>query len=100
MEPLNDDELDFLLASWTAPVAPASIVPLPHGRGLKWFWQGTIHVPVPLAIAVVLVILVVGVYAIRRPSGPTNATQSFASDFQPVKQVRIRVVPGGDYEYK
>jgi quercetin dioxygenase-like cupin family protein len=54
---MDDRELNRLLREWRAPDAPPNLRPRrAHGSGLRWLITGTIHVPVPVALAALLLI--------------------------------------------
>jgi len=96
MEPLNDDELNRLLAQWKAPNAPPSLdrKVLPRPSWWRWMLSGTIRVPVPVGVAA-LVALGVWLYfsgAAARPVSRPEAVPVTLADFQPVKQLEPRIV--------
>jgi hypothetical protein len=98
MEPLNDDELNQLLARWKAPDAPASLAArvLPQ-RGPWWSWllNGSIRIPVPIGVAIVAAIVIFWIYSSGSPreqvKQPAGGSVSLA-DFQPVKNLEPRVI--------
>jgi hypothetical protein len=109
MEPLNDRELKELLDRWEAPGAPASLErrifdeTISHEKGrqrwYRWLLSGSIRVPVPVA-AMLLVVLWLA-WSLRAPvprgSGAESARELTFSEFQPVKELKPRVVRS-DYE--
>jgi hypothetical protein len=98
MEPLNDEELNEFLRQWKAPDAPASLVErfFPRGEPMvwwRWLWSGSIHVPVPLGLAVLAILALSAVYgfAHRQPVAEPHRAVSLA-DFQPVRQIQPRII--------
>lgn len=102
MEPLNDDELDDLLSQWRVPPAPETL----DGRLLlqrkrlpwwRWLLSGTITVPVPVGLAGFALLMGL-LFAIthRQEAHPPSRPMTLA-DFQPVKQLKPRIVRS-DYE--
>ena len=77
MEPLNDDELNQLLARWKAPDAPAGLAArvLPQ-RGPWWSWllNGSIRIPVPIGLAIVAAIVIFWIYSSGSPREASQAT--------------------------
>ena len=104
MEPMNDRELNQLLQEWKAPGAPPHLrPPARSGRDpwWRWFVTGTIRVPVPVGLMLVALVASLWVYAASRQESAagteTPASQPVVSlaDFQPVKEVELRVVGEG-----
>ena len=104
MEPMNESELNRLLREWKAPGAPLHLRPPsrpPHEPWWRWFVSGTIRIPVPVGIALVALVATVWMStAVKRE--PVVGTQPpgdqpvvSLADFQPVKEVELRVVGGG-----
>ena len=102
MEPLDDIELTQALREWKAPDAPPHLRPPVPETAVKrrwWTWllTGSIRVPVPIGVAAALIAafwLLSGDSA-REPAAeqppPSQPVVSLA-DFQPVKEVELRVV--------
>jgi hypothetical protein len=94
MEPLNDNELQTVLRQWDPPAAPEHLERRIFGRRPKqpwyvWFLTGAIRVPVPAA-AVLLVLLAALTY--MTPRNPVPAREIRMSDFQPVSEMKPRIV--------
>ena len=97
-EMLNDEELDQVLRSWRAPVAP----PIVH-RPRWWKWcTGSIPVPVPVAVCLV-VSIAAGFVVMSRPrvvyrevTVPMSSI-SFQG-LQPVDELRPRIIRRKDAE--
>ena len=104
MEPLNDKELSDLLRQWRAPQAPVSLqekfFPLAERMPWwRWLLQGSIRVPVPaLVAAMVLLLLVFSGVTTQKPAPPAPRTVTLA-DFQPVKQMQIRIIRSANEGY-
>jgi hypothetical protein len=102
---MDDRELSHLLRRWDAPRAPSHLrPPTPPRRGAWWRWfvTGTIRVPVPVGLALVaLVVSALWMYPASRQE-PVVGTSPSAhpvvslADFQPVQEVELRVVGGGN----
>lgn len=96
MEPLKDKELDKLLRQWRAPKAPASLERSVLGEPKPWWswlWNGSIRVPVPAALAAALVL---GAWWLienaAHPLPPAGEATVSLGEFQPVKQMQVRIV--------
>jgi hypothetical protein len=98
---MDDRELNQVLRQWKAPDAPSHLrPPAPPTREpwWRWFVAGTIRVPVPVGLALVALLAAVWMYSITRrepvvgtpPSG--NQPVVSLADFQPVREVEVRVV--------
>ena len=79
----KDEELDRLLARWTAPIVPADmddrvLAAFRRSAGVRrpWarFFAGTLRVPVPVALGVVLLLLVTALLALRPAPAAAPAT--------------------------
>lgn len=92
MEPLDDGELDKLLAEWRAPAAPGTLAErLRRARRVAWWrWllTGTVRVPIPLA----LVAFVALATALMMAIGHGAKNRAAGGEFRPVKQVQIRII--------
>jgi hypothetical protein len=104
MEPLNDHELRDLLERWDAPAAPASLERRIFGEPerqpwYRWLFSGSIRVPVPVAAALLLLLWSAWTFLGPRRSSTVApvAHELTFSDFQPVKELKPRVVQG-NYE--
>jgi hypothetical protein len=98
MEPLSDKELSAFLREWKAPSAPRSLEEkffpsAPSVPSWRWLLNGTVRVPVPVAIllAAILLISALAVVWNRRPTGLPGREVTFA-DFQPVNQLQPRII--------
>jgi hypothetical protein len=94
MEPLNDEQLKEILREWRAPEAPADLwSPLEsrcRPRWWRWLLTGSVRIPVPalvVALAALAVILFATLKAHPQPANPAGL-----ADFQPVKQLNLRVI--------
>ena len=96
MEPLNDRELDELLKQWPAPPPPETLVKrireAQRRPWWKWLMNGTIRVPVPLALALGGVFLAMLVFVALRGPAKDAIRQSPPSVFQPVKRLEPRII--------
>jgi hypothetical protein len=93
MEPLRDDELEVLLREGEPRWRPsagldARVREAQRPRPWEWLWQGSVRVPVPVALAVLAVL---GLLAWNRVPEAKRVDQ-----FQPVKQLEIKLVRSGD----
>jgi hypothetical protein len=107
MEPDDDARLHKLLREWDVPDAPPSLDARLTGGRVSW-WRflltGRIRVPVPLGLAVVAALLVMGVLLARGrgrvaalpPASEATHAGFSLKDFQPVQNVRVRVIRSGD----
>jgi hypothetical protein len=89
MEPLNDDQLNEFLREWKAPGAPDYLEARIFQRPAWWKWllTGSIRVPVP-AVLGLLIVLAGIVWAMHKPAAANNGI----ADFQPVKELKPRVI--------
>lgn len=87
---MTDDELRLMLCEWEAPPAPASlrqkVLPV-RGFSWRWWWSGELRVPVPVALAAAVCLVLLGVYAVMRPSRGAGL-----SDFEQVTRFEPRIV--------
>lgn len=108
MDPFDDDELRFLLRTWKAPGAPASLrapvlprraaadrggVRSTFARALRWLATGSIRIPVPIGVAA-LIVLALWAYD-RTPPEPVTvpaAAPVTLDDFRPVARLEPRIV--------
>lgn len=98
MEPLNDRDLDDLLAAWRAPSMPPEvdrrIMHQRRGAWMSWLLKGRIVLPVPVLALVTLGILVLAAVTVRVPR--TNESPAARSQgLQPVKHLNIRIIRSG-----
>ena len=95
MEPLNDRELSELLARWEAPPAPAHLERRIFGGEpwYRWLWNGSIPIPVPALALLLLLLSALAYFAPRlQPALPVTARELKFSDFQPVSEIKPRIV--------
>ena len=104
MQPLNDDELNKVLARWQAPRAPASLDASVKGahdskrsarhgrRWWHWMLRGQIRVPVPLGALTLAALAVLAVLAFRTPTVEAPSVESGFSDFQVVEELNPRII--------
>lgn len=105
MQPLNNDDLNKLLAQWRAPRTPASLEARLHAaqetRWWEWMLRGRIQIPVPVAGLVLVAVLVWGMLSFRPANGTgmdsepafMDAGPAF-SNFQLVSDVEPRIIRG------
>jgi hypothetical protein len=73
MEPLDDKELNQLLRKWEAPAAPETMRVAPSRSNQSpwsWLWNGRIHVPVPVGVAIVFGALAFWIYSTKAVPAP------------------------------
>lgn len=99
MEPLNDNELRDLLRRWEAPSAPPALERRIFGEPAKqpwyqWLLRGSIRVPVPVAAMLLLMLWFAWTFVAPGPRpGLTPIPRELTfSDFQPVKELKPRVL--------
>ncbi|HYP07710.1 MAG TPA: hypothetical protein VER03_15865 [Bryobacteraceae bacterium] len=95
MEPLREDELDGLLRTWKAPVAPEHLAPPVVRR--PWyvgFWRMSVRVPVPVLALIVVAVIAYQVFGGReRAQAPPEALREVRlADFEPVQEVKPLIV--------
>jgi len=90
----DDKKLSELLKEWQLPAAPLSLDSRVLGPRRPW-WKllltGSIRVPLPIALAFAAALLVLSVALLRRPPAPPPAAAINLADFQPVKDMNVRV---------
>jgi hypothetical protein len=99
MEPQDDPKLRELLNEWQLPDAPASLDARVLGaRTPRWrvLLSGSIRLPVPIALAIAVALLVMAVALVRRQPAPPKSTVINLSDFQPVRDLNVRIIRGHD----
>jgi hypothetical protein len=103
MEPLNDDEMRDLLRQWEVPPAPphleARIFGRPREPWFRWLLTGSVRVPVP-ALLLLVAVLSALTYLLpreRQAASPAYMQEVSFSDFQPVAELKPRIV-GRTYE--
>jgi len=98
MEPLDENELTRLLRKWEAPSAPPALRKrlFPAERSTwRWLLNGTIRIPVPVALAAAILIGLWLHYYSKLVSHPAQVAQPNSVslvDFQPVRQLKPVVV--------
>ena len=92
MEPLNENDLHDLLRRWEAPPAPPALERRIFGEQpwYRWLLRGSIRIPVP-AVALLLLMLW-SAWTFLSPASPPVPRELSFSDFQPVKELKPRVV--------
>lgn len=105
MQPLNNDDLNKLLAQWRVPRTPALLEARLHAaqetRWWEWILRGRIQIPVPVAGLVLVAVLVWGLLSFRPANGTAmdsepafmDAGPAF-SNFQLVSDVEPRIIRG------
>ncbi len=102
MQPLNNNDLNKLLAQWKVPRAPASLEARLHTAEetcwWEWMLRGRIQIPVPVGGLVLAALLVWGMLSFR-PADGTNMEKGPAfSNFQLVSDVEPRIIRGENGE--
>lgn len=109
MQPLNNNDLNKLLAQWKVPRAPASLEARLHTAEetcwWEWMLRGRIQIPVPVAGLVLAALLVWGMLSFRPANGTgmdsepafMDAGPAF-SNFQLVSDVKPRIIRGENGE--
>jgi hypothetical protein len=104
MEPIDDPQLKKLLREWNVEDAPYSLDERVLGSKQAW-WKllmgGSVRVPVPVALGFAVLLVVMGAALMRSRPGPAPAAPSVSSsidlaEFQPVRDVHVRMVRGSD----
>lgn len=101
MEPLNDRELQTLLKSWKAPLAPEHLQPpLPRRRWYAALWTTSVRIPVPVLALIVMAIIALQMIPRReRANLPPDVLREIRLvDFQPVSEAKPVVVRRNSYE--
>jgi hypothetical protein len=100
MEPLNDQDLQDLLRRWDAPPAPAHLEKRIFGERKKqpwyrWLVTGSVPVPVPALVLLLLALSVLSFVLPRnRQATFTLVREVRLSDFQPVAELKPRIIRG------
>ncbi len=99
MYPENDPKLSELLKEWQIPGAPPSLDTRVLGTPKKW-WSflltGSIRLPVPVVVAIAAVLLVMAFALARQHTTPAPASSVNLADFQPVRDMNVRIIRGHD----
>ena len=98
MDSGEDPQLSRLLREWQAPEAPAGLKPplvAPRNAWWQFLISGEIRVPVPLGLAVLAALIVLSVIA-GRTLAPAPSPAFNLKDFQPVQNMRVRVIRSED----
>lgn len=91
----DDKKLTELLKEWQLPAAPVSLDARVLGPRTLWWktlFTGSIRIPVPLAFALAAALVVMAIALLRRPAAPVPAASVNLADFQPVKDMNVRVI--------
>jgi hypothetical protein len=96
MEPLNEEELHALLQKWQEPGAPpslqAKVLGPPRAEPWwKWLIAGSIRVPAPVGVLTVLLVIGLALFGVRAKQPPPAGEVNLA-DFQPVKELKPRII--------
>ena len=99
MEPLNDEELHALLQKWQEPGAPPSLQvkvlgPPRSEPWWKWLITGSIRIPAPVGVLTVLLMIGIVLFGVRGKQ-PPRAREVNLADFQPVKELKPRIIRSG-----
>jgi hypothetical protein len=99
MEPQDDPKLRELLNEWRLPDAPASLDARVLGTQKRWWnilLSGSVRLPMPVAIVIAAALLVMAVALIHRPPAPPQPVAINLADFQPVRDLNVRIIRGHD----
>ncbi len=91
----DDKQLSELLKEWQLPGAPGSLDARVLGPRRPWWnrvFTGSIRIPVPVAFAFAAALVLMAIALLRRPSAPPAAASVNLADFQPVKDMNVRVI--------
>ncbi|HVW10196.1 MAG TPA: hypothetical protein VHC90_16530 [Bryobacteraceae bacterium] len=91
----DDNKLSELLKEWQLPGAPASLDARVLAPRKPW-WMHSIRIPVPLAFAIAAALVFMAVALLRRPPAPPQSTSVNLADFQPVKNMNVRIIRSGE----
>jgi hypothetical protein len=102
MEPIDDPQLKKLLREWRVENAPRALDDRVLGVGQPWWRRlisGSVRVPVPVALAVAMLFLAMGVALVRPrpvppPAGTADSSSVNLAEFQPVRDVQVRIIRG------
>ena len=106
MEPMDDPKLRNLLREWRVEDAPRSLDERVLGAKQPW-WKlligGSVRVPMPVVLAFAVLLVVMGVALVRSRPGPVPSTPAVSAtvnlaEFQPVRDVQVRIVRGSHAE--
>jgi hypothetical protein len=106
MEPVDDPQLKQLLREWKVEDAPCSLDERVLGAKQPW-WKlligGSVRVPVPVVLGFAVLLVVMGATLGRLRPGPVPATPTVSStvnlaEFQPVRDVQVRIMGGSHAE--
>ena len=99
---MTDDELKSTLETWKTPEVPrgqesrllGAYRRQTSGGILRWFWSGSIRVPVPAAMLVLIAVALWTIYLTRSRPIPIGVPAESVSmtEFQPVRALRPIVV--------
>jgi hypothetical protein len=99
MEPQDDPKLRELLNEWQLPNAPASLDARVLGARKPWWsviLSGSVRLPVPVAIVIAAALLIMAVDLARRQPPPPQPAAINLADFQPVRDLNVRIIRGRD----
>ncbi|HEY4088717.1 MAG TPA: hypothetical protein VGM43_22460 [Bryobacteraceae bacterium] len=91
----DDKKFSELLKAWQLPGAPASLDARVLASRRPWWkllFTGSIRIPVPVAFALAAALVVMGIALLRRPPASPPAASVNLADFQPVKDLNVRVI--------
>jgi hypothetical protein len=92
-----DPKLSELLQEWQVPGAPRSLderVLGPRRRWWSFLLTGSIRMPVPVAVAIAAALLMMAVALARQRTAPPAPSSVNLADFQPVRDLHVRVIRG------
>ena len=101
MDPANDSKLSELLKEWQISGAPPSLderVLGPRRRWWSFLLTGSIRIPVPavIVLAAILLIMAASLLRPRQPPAPQASTSINLAEFQPVKDLNVRIIRGSN----
>ena len=99
MEPQDDPKLRELLNEWHLPGAPASLDARILGTRHPWWnflLSGSVRLPMPVAIVIAAALLFMAVALIHRQPEPPKRSAINLADFQPVRDLNVRIIRGHD----
>jgi hypothetical protein len=96
MEQMSDDELRRALREWRAPPAPPTLEGRVFGGARKpwwnWLFTGSVRIPVPVCAVLILVLAGLAAFSVRRQPSVQPASGAAFAEFQPVKELKPRII--------
>ena len=91
----DDKKLSELLKEWQLPGAPGSLdarVLRPRKHWWNVLFTGSVRIPLPVAFAIAAALVLMAVALFRRPPTPPPAASVNLADFQPLKDMNVRII--------